>query len=106
VIRHLTDRAGLTFTTLTLLGRLDRESATRLTELAAAESISQPSISQLAQRLERLGLVVRTRDPLDGRASLIAISDAGRTLVADRLRHRHDRLADRSIRPFSRRFES
>jgi DNA-binding MarR family transcriptional regulator len=94
VIRHLTDHGGLAFTAIMCLGRLDRDGPARLTTLGAAEGVSQPSMSQLVQRLERQGLVVRVRDPEDGRASLIAISDAGRTLVANRLRDRHDRLAD------------
>ncbi len=94
VIRHLTDHGSLTFTAIMCLGRLYRDGPTRLTVLAAAEGTSQPSTSQLVQRLERQGLVVRVRDPEDGRASLIALSDAGRTLVANRLRDRHDRLAE------------
>lgn len=94
VIRHLTDHGGLTFTAIMCLGTLDRDGPARLTTLAAAEGVSQPSMSQLVQRLERQGWVIRIRDPQDGRASLIAISDAGRTLVANRLLDRHDRLAD------------
>lgn len=94
VIRHLTDRGGPTFSAVMCLGRLDRDGPARLTALGAAEGVSQPSMSQLVQRLERQGLVARVKDPEDGRASLIAISDAGRALVAERLRDRHDRLAD------------
>ena len=94
VMRHLTDHGGLTFTAVMCLGRLDRDGPARLTALAAAEGVSQPSMTQLVQRLERQGLAVRVRDLDDGRASLIAISDTGRTLVARRLRDRHDRLAD------------
>ncbi|GAA3566715.1 MarR family transcriptional regulator [Amycolatopsis ultiminotia] len=94
VLRHLTDHGGPTFAAIMCLGRLDRDGPARLTTLGAAEGVSQPSMSQLVQRLERQGWVVRIRDPEDGRASLIALSDAGRTLVAGRLRDRHDRLAD------------
>ena len=94
VIRHLTDHGRLTVTAIMCLGRLDRDGPARLTTLSAAEGISQPSMSQLVQRLERQGMVARIKDPGDGRASLIAISDAGRTLVANRLRDRHDRLVD------------
>lgn len=94
VIRHLTDYRGLTFTTIMFLGTLDRDGPARLTSLGAAEGISQPSASQLVQRLERQGLVIRSRDPQDGRVSLIAISEAGRALLAGRLRDRHGRLAD------------
>jgi len=94
VLRHLTDHTGPTFTAVLCLGRLDRDGPTRLTALGAAEGMSQPSVSQLVQRLERQGLVVRVRDPHDGRASLIAITDAGRALVASRLRARHTRLTE------------
>lgn len=94
MIRHLADHGSLTFTAIMCLGRLYRDGPTRLTELAAVEGTSQPSTSQLVQRLERQGLVVRVRDPQDGRASLIALSDAGRTLVAKRLRDRRDRLEE------------
>jgi DNA-binding MarR family transcriptional regulator len=93
VMRHLTDRGGLTSTAIMCLGRLNQDGPARLTTLATAEGLSQPSISQLVQRLERQALVVRVRDPEDGRASLIAISAAGRALVANRLDDRHDRLA-------------
>ncbi|MFB9930991.1 MarR family winged helix-turn-helix transcriptional regulator [Amycolatopsis halotolerans] len=94
MIRHLNDHGSLTFPAITCLGRLYRDGPTRLTALAEAVGASQPSTSQLVQRLERQGLVARVRDPQDGRASLIALSDAGRTLVADRLRERHDRLTE------------
>lgn len=94
MIRHLAEHGTLTFTAIMCLGRLYRDGPTRLTALAAAEGTSQPSTSQLVQRLERQGLVVRVRDPQDARASLIALSDAGRTLVANRLRDRGGRLAE------------
>ncbi|MYW97390.1 MarR family transcriptional regulator [Amycolatopsis rubida] len=94
MIRHLNDHGGLTFPAITCLGRLYRDGPARLTALAAAVGASQPSTSQLVQRLERQGLVARVRDPQDGRASLIVLSDAGRTLVANRLRERRDRLTE------------
>ena len=50
-------------------------------------------MSQLIQRLERQGLVVRVSDPDDGRAALIDITDAGRALIAERQRDLRDRLA-------------
>ena len=50
---------------------------TRLTTLAAKEGVGQPSMTQLIQRLERQDLVTRLADPEDGRAALVAITDAG-----------------------------
>lgn len=93
VLRHLADREGLTFTAGAMLARLELEGPARLTRLAAAESVSQPSMSQLVQRLERQDLVVRVVDPDDGRAAVIGITDAGRELLAHRRQARRDRLA-------------
>ncbi|GAB3568786.1 MarR family transcriptional regulator [Amycolatopsis endophytica] len=93
VVRHLSERGGLSATALSCLSRLDRDGTVRLTALAAAEGVSQPSVSQLAQRLERQDLLRRVADPTDGRASLVEITGAGRALLAERRRIRHDRLA-------------
>jgi DNA-binding MarR family transcriptional regulator len=93
VIRYLADRQGPSFTAVLVLTILDSEGPTRLTALATAEGVSQPSMSQLVQRLERQGLVVRLSDPDDGRAALIDITDAGRELIAERQRALRDRLA-------------
>lgn len=92
VMRHLVDRAGLTATAYQVLTRLSREGPARLTALAAAESISQPSMTQLIQRLERQGLTTRVNDPEDGRAALVDVSGAGRALLARQHRRRRDRL--------------
>jgi DNA-binding MarR family transcriptional regulator len=93
LIRYLADRQGLAFTSVLTLTILDSEGPTRLTALATAEGVSQPSMSQLVQRLERQGLVVRLSDPDDGRAALIDITDAGRELIAERQRALRARLA-------------
>jgi DNA-binding MarR family transcriptional regulator len=94
VIRYLADRRGLGFTSVLVLTILDSEGPTRLTALAAAEGVRQPSMSQLVQRLERQGLVVRLSDPDDGRAALIGITDAGRALIAERESALRDRVDD------------
>lgn len=94
VLRHLTDREGLSITALACLSRLQREGPLRLTTLATSEAVSQPSMSQLVQRLERQGLVSRVGDPEDGRASLVALTGPGRTLLSDRRDARHRRLAE------------
>lgn len=93
VIRSLVDRRGMSFTTASTLGRLEREGPVRLTVLAAAEGVAQPSMTQLVQRLESQGLATRVGDPDDGRVSLVAITDAGRTVLAERRQEREARLA-------------
>jgi DNA-binding MarR family transcriptional regulator len=75
-----------------VLNRVCREGPVRLTALAAKEGVSQPSMTQLIQRLERLDLVARLADPDDGRAALIGITEHGQALLNDRKRMRRDRL--------------
>lgn len=90
----LTDRRGLSLTAASVLAKLDREGPARLTALAAAAGISQPAMSEQVQRLVGHGWVSRVEDPGDGRARLVAITDSGRELVAQRLRARDDRLTE------------
>lgn len=66
----------------------------RITALAEAEGVTQPSMSELVNRLQRDGLVVRQRDPGDSRAVNVEITSAGRAMVAERRRERADRLAE------------
>ena len=92
--RHITDQAPLSLTAALTLSRLNKEGPIRLTTLAAAEGIAQPSMTQLIQRLERQGLATRINDPEDGRAALVNITKAGRALLDARRRARPDRLAE------------
>jgi DNA-binding MarR family transcriptional regulator len=95
VVRALAGRQSLSFTAASTLARLEREGPSRLTALAAAESVTQPSMTQLVQRLERRGLAERIGDPDDGRVTLVAVTGAGRDELAARRRARDARLADR-----------
>jgi len=94
VLRHLSDRTGMSLTTSLALSTLDQEGPARVTALAAAASIGQPAMTELVQRLERQSLVIRVDDPGDGRAALVTITDAGRALLDAQRRDRRDRLAD------------
>src|SRR5262245_30209680 len=90
--RFLSDRAGLSASAAFAINRVCREGPIRLTTLAAKEGVSQPSMTQLVQRLERLGMVTRLADPDDGRAALIGITGHGQRLLDDRKRMRRERL--------------
>jgi DNA-binding MarR family transcriptional regulator len=86
---------------LLTLRRLDDEGPLRITDLAAAELVAQPTMTGIVRRLEQDGFVTRTPDPRDARAARIALSDAGRhELAAVRaaraavLQERLDRLDD------------
>ena len=90
--RFLSDRAASSASAASALNRVCREGPIRLTTLAAKEGISQPSMTQLIQRLERLGVVTRLADPDDGRAVLIGITGHGQRLLDERKRMRRERL--------------
>ncbi|HEY3508754.1 MAG TPA: MarR family transcriptional regulator [Kribbella sp.] len=60
-----------------VLGRLDELGQARISDLAKADRTSQPTMSNLVQRLEEQGSVLRVPDPADSRASLISLTDAG-----------------------------
>jgi DNA-binding MarR family transcriptional regulator len=71
---------GLSRTEVGLLAALARRPH-RITELAATEGITQPAVTQLANRLERRGYVERRTDERDGRVVLVALTDAGETAL-------------------------
>lgn len=52
----------------------------RTGELATTSQVSQPTASSAVASLEARGLVTRERDPGDRRATLVVLTDAGRTM--------------------------
>jgi DNA-binding MarR family transcriptional regulator len=92
--RHLLDRTGLSPTASAVLYRLHAEGPVRLTALASSVEVSQPSMTQLIQRLERKGLVARLTDPDDRRAALVTVTDGGRQLVLERQDRVRERLGE------------
>ena len=93
LIKHLADRGELSLPAAVALSTLQAEGRLRLTALAAAVGVRQPSMTQLVQRLERDGLVTRMDDPVDGRATLVGITDAGQELLVEARQARRRRLA-------------
>lgn len=83
------------------LAALDSAGPGRVSELAAQERISQPTMTGLVQRLADEGLVERGPDPDDGRATRVTITANGsralaeyRRAAAARIRPALDRLSD------------
>ena len=66
-------------------------------ELAERERVKRPTATRILTNLARLGLVTRTPDPGDGRASLVATTAAGRTLLR-RLRTRKNAYLAKRLR--------
>ncbi|MFC5721391.1 MarR family winged helix-turn-helix transcriptional regulator [Streptomyces gamaensis] len=75
-----------------LLVRLEDAGPQRATDLAAYFGVGKATMSRQLRALEELGLLTRTPDPADGRASQVSITDEGRarfTRVRDARRERY-----------------
>jgi DNA-binding MarR family transcriptional regulator len=97
--RRLRQEAGgeLSPSQTTALATIDRHGPLTPSELAVRERIQRPTVTRIVARLEESGLVQRTRDPHDGRSSLVALTPAGRELLA-RGRTRKDAYLARRLR--------
>lgn len=91
--RYLIDRGDLSASAALVVNRLHQEGPMRLTALADAEGASQSGMTQLVQRLERQGFLEKRSDPEDGRASLVALGEAGRQNWDARASVRRERIA-------------
>jgi DNA-binding MarR family transcriptional regulator len=94
VIRDLAGKRDLSLTAVATLSSLDRGGAQRITTLAVAEGVSQPSMTQLVQRLEQRGLVRRESDPADGRVALVRLTEAGQAALVTRRQRNAERIAE------------
>lgn len=72
-----TSKTGITRTEGALLHALS-EQPHRITELALRVGITQPAVTQLANRLEHRGWVTRAVDRADRRAVLVRLTPSGR----------------------------
>jgi len=72
---------GLSMARTKVLRRLCEQGPTRQSVLAADFAQSPHSITDIVDGLERLGMAERRPDPVDRRAKLVAITDAGRTAL-------------------------
>lgn len=77
-------RRGMSLTSVSTLGSLERDGPMRLCDLAEREGVAQPSMTALITRLEAAGLAARRRDPEDRRAVNVEITDGGRAVLARR----------------------
>ncbi|MGI5142227.1 MULTISPECIES: MarR family winged helix-turn-helix transcriptional regulator [unclassified Streptomyces] len=91
-VRQVSTAGGLSTAASSALGRLGREGPQRLTELARAEGVSQPAMTQLVTRMERDGLVRRVASTDDRRCVLVESTDSGADLVRRRRSERAEAL--------------
>jgi DNA-binding MarR family transcriptional regulator len=81
VIRRLRAEPGPSVGRMAVLGRLDREGASSISDLATSEKMRPQSMAQTVNDLRAAGLVSRRPDPNDGRRAFIELTAGGRELV-------------------------
>jgi DNA-binding MarR family transcriptional regulator len=91
------ESSGLTPTSVAALATIERHGPLTPSEVADVERVKRPTMTRTLGCLEREGLVDRTRDPADGRSSLVAINAAGRERLR-RLRGRKNAYLARRMR--------
>jgi DNA-binding MarR family transcriptional regulator len=86
---------SITLTQLSALGALAKHGSMSAGELANFERVQPPSMTKVLAHLEERGLVRRDAHPADRRQAIIAITDAGVSLLESERRSRDAWLARR-----------
>lgn len=98
--RGLTERAtevhpDLNATSYMLLTTLTELGARRAADLAELFALDKGSVSRLVHQLLELGLIERSPDPADGRASILSVTDAAVRRLDTVRNHRREHFDDR-----------
>jgi DNA-binding MarR family transcriptional regulator len=75
---------SISLTAASTLATIERAGPRRITELAASEGVTQPSMTALVTSLEQASLVSRRPDPADQRAVLVGLTAAGEEYLLER----------------------
>jgi len=94
-LRKETESLGVTSRQVTLLWLIKSNPGLSLRELAAEERISAPALSGHVDRLEKAGLIERTRDGADRRRVGLTLTEEGARLLKRVRARRTSWLADR-----------
>ena len=94
IVRRLREQHRFSLSQAAVLGRLDREQVSSVSDLAAAERVRPQSMAQTVRDLEDEGLVARRPDPGDGRRALVELTAEGRSRLAAERRQREGWLAE------------
>jgi len=95
------DVGDVSLTEGSVLARLDRDGPDSPSSLAASEGARPQAMAATLAALEERGLVSRTPDPEDRRRAVLAVTEAGRKVVADRRSVSMRRLIDTLAREFT-----
>ncbi|MFJ5261752.1 MarR family winged helix-turn-helix transcriptional regulator [Streptomyces sp. NPDC088387] len=93
-VRRSANTGELSTAAASALSRVGREGPYRLTDLARAEAVSQPNMTQLVTRMERAGLLRRVSDHTDGRGVLVEVTEHGREVIRRRRAEVAEALAE------------
>src|ERR1700722_951205 len=74
----------MSLASLSTLATLEQTGPRRITDLAACEGVTQPSMTVLVTTLERSGLVERRSDPSDRRVALVSLTADGTAYIRAR----------------------
>ncbi len=80
-LRRATPAVEWNAVALSTLAELSRRGPLRISDLVAAERLTQPGMTSLVGRMDAAGLVTREQDPADGRATLVCLTEAGAAYV-------------------------
>jgi DNA-binding MarR family transcriptional regulator len=94
MVRRLMPSQPMSLTAVSVLRSLETSGATRLTELATAQGVTQPAMTQLVTRLERDGYVERGGSPHDARVVLVSLTQSGEEFLRHRREMRAAHLSD------------
>lgn len=86
-------RPDLTLAQISILLTLLDSGPIRMTELATRERVRTPTTTVAIRRLEKVGLVKRSRDPSDMRAVLVEVTPEGQVQYTEALDARRSQLS-------------
>lgn len=78
--------------TFPLAKQLLHHESMRVSDLASAVELDASTVSRQIKQLEDRGIIERTPDPADGRASLVRLTTEGRETITAAFRRRFDRI--------------
>ena len=81
--RRFMEETGLSFSQINVLMRLFHRGNCGVSEIGEQLGVSSAAASQTVDHLVHLGFIERTEDPDDRRAKQLALSQKGKTLIAN-----------------------
>ncbi len=81
--KQLVKRSGLTVPQLLVLQSISRKGSPSIGAVAQDVSLAHATVTAVVERLERAGLVTRTRSQTDRRVVEVTLSEAGQSRLAD-----------------------